>query len=171
MAAISREDLDLTALHKYKICRRHFHSGKPAYLYHTTYPDWLPTLHLGHKEHGSAVPANPAPSDAIVERWRRAQERENWKRLEELLPDLVAEEVQTIVSDEIRLVAVEQIDTALQYFKPADSQCKCSSEIEALQKEFARSKEHDTSLAKELKRLTFNEECLVDGDFVKVHTG
>jgi len=30
LAAISREDLDLTALHKYKVCERHFNSGKPA---------------------------------------------------------------------------------------------------------------------------------------------
>jgi len=28
LAAISREDLDLTVLHKYKVCERHFHSGK-----------------------------------------------------------------------------------------------------------------------------------------------
>ena len=27
LAATSREDLDLTALHKYKVCERHFHSG------------------------------------------------------------------------------------------------------------------------------------------------
>ena len=27
----------------------HFHSRKPAYLYNTTEPDWLPTLNLGHK--------------------------------------------------------------------------------------------------------------------------
>ena len=170
LAAISREDLDLTALHKYKVCERHFHSGKPTYLYHTTDPDWLPTLHLGHKEHGSAATVNPATSDASVERWRRAQEREKWKRIEELLPDLVAEEVQAIVAEEVRLVAVEQIETARQYFRPADS-CECSSEIEALQRELAKSKEHATSLATELKRLTFNEECLVDDDFAKIHTG
>ena len=42
---------------------------------------------------------------ASVDRWRRAQEREKWKRIEELLPTLVAEEVQVIVAEEIRLVA------------------------------------------------------------------
>ena len=45
----------MTALHKYKVCEKHFHSGKLVYLYNTTDPDWLPTLHLGHKEHGSVV--------------------------------------------------------------------------------------------------------------------
>ena len=44
LAAISREDIDMTALHKYKVCEMHFHSRKPAYLYNTTDPDWLPTL-------------------------------------------------------------------------------------------------------------------------------
>ena len=117
MAAISREDLDMTALHKYKVCERHFHSGKPAYLYNTTDPDWLPTLHLGHKEHGSAVTRSLDPP---VDRWKRAQEREKWKRIEELLPALVTEEIQSIVAEEIRLGAVEQIETARQYFKPAD---------------------------------------------------
>ena len=71
LAAISREDLDMTALHKYKVCENHFHSGKPAYLYSTTNPDWLPTLHLGHKEHRSAVTRSLDPS---VDRWKRAQE-------------------------------------------------------------------------------------------------
>ena len=33
LAAISREDIDMTALHKYKVCEMHFHSRKPAYLY------------------------------------------------------------------------------------------------------------------------------------------
>ena len=32
LAAISREDIDMTALHKYKVCEMHFHSRKPAYL-------------------------------------------------------------------------------------------------------------------------------------------
>ena len=39
LVAISREDLDMTALHKYKVCEMHFHSGKPAYLYNTTDPN------------------------------------------------------------------------------------------------------------------------------------
>ena len=137
LAAISREDLDINALHKYKVCEIHFHSRKPAYLYNTTDPDWLPTLNLGHKEHGSAVTARL--DDPSVDRWKRAQEREKWKRIEELLPALVTEEIQSIVAEEIRLVAVEQIETARQYFRPADHH-ECSSKIEALQVELAKCK-------------------------------
>ena len=136
LAAISREDLDMTALHKYKVCEKHFHSGKPAYLYNTTDPDWLPTLRLGHKEHGSVVTRSLDPS---VDRWKRAQEREKWKRIEELLPALVTEEIQSIVGEEIRLVAVEQIETAMQYFKPANHY-ECSTKIEATQMELAKCK-------------------------------
>ena len=43
--------------------------------------------------------------------------------------------------------------------------------IEALQKELAKSKEHAASPATELRQLTFNEECFVDDDFAKIHTG
>jgi len=167
LAAISREDLDMTSLHKYKVCEKHFYSGKPAYLYNTTDPDWLPTLHLGHKEHGSVTARSLDPS---VDRWKRAQEREKWKKIEESLPALVAEEIQSIVMEEIRSVAVEQIETAKQYFKPADHS-ECSSKIEALRMELAQCKVHTVALTSKINQLTFTEECLVDDDFVKIHTG
>jgi len=64
----------------------------------------------------------------------------------------------------------EQIEIA-KYFNPAISSCECSRKIEALQKELAKSKEHAASLALELRPLTFNEECFVDDDFAKIHTG
>ena len=168
LAAISREDIDMTALHKYKVCEMHFHSRKPAYLYNTTDPDWLPTLNLGHKEHGSAVTTRlEAPS---VDRYKRAQDREKWKRIEELLPALVTEEIQSIIAEEIRLVAAEQIETARQYIRPADHR-ECLSKIEALQTELAKCKVDNAALVAEINKLTFTEECLVDDDFVKVHTG
>jgi len=103
------------------------------YLYNTTDPDWLPTLHLGHKKHGSVTTRSLNPS---VDKWKRAQEREKWKKIEEMLPALVAEEIQSIVMEEIRSVAAKQIEIAKQYFKPADHS-ECSSKIEALQMELA----------------------------------
>ena len=33
LSAISRKDIDVNELHKYRICSRHFISGKPAALY------------------------------------------------------------------------------------------------------------------------------------------
>ena len=97
----------------------HFHhSCKPAYLYNTTDPDWLLTLNLGDKEHGSTITTRlEGPS---VDRYKSAQEREKLKRIEELLPALVTEEIQFIIAEEIRLVAAEQMETARQYIRPAD---------------------------------------------------
>ena len=66
-------------LHKYKVCEKHFHSGKPAYLHSTTDPNWLPTLLLARKEHRSTSitkSLDPSVADAQVDRWKRAQENE-----------------------------------------------------------------------------------------------
>ena len=52
LAAISRDDINPATLdeHDYRVCERHFVSGKPANLYDVNHPDWLPTLHLGHNK-------------------------------------------------------------------------------------------------------------------------
>jgi len=72
LAAIHRDDLDIHALHKYRICSKHFVSGKPTSdNYDTTNPSWLPTLHLGHKGSKSEVVTRTA-----VERYERVRERD-----------------------------------------------------------------------------------------------
>ena len=45
LAAISRDDIDPNSLegHDYRICSRHFLSGKLASLYEVTNLDWLPS--------------------------------------------------------------------------------------------------------------------------------
>ena len=50
LSAISRADLSDKQACSSRICSRHFISGKPAYLFDDTHPDWLPTLHLGHNK-------------------------------------------------------------------------------------------------------------------------
>jgi len=72
LAAISREDIDVNELHKYRIYSLHFVSGWPADLYDTTNLNWLPTMSLGHEKSSSGQ----TNSDIRVERWERAQERE-----------------------------------------------------------------------------------------------
>ena len=45
LAAIARDGIkDTDVLRNDRICSRHFISGKPAYLYDETNPDWLPTV-------------------------------------------------------------------------------------------------------------------------------
>lgn len=46
IAAISKEDLNVNTLEKYRICSRHFVLGKPASLYDCTNPDWFATANL-----------------------------------------------------------------------------------------------------------------------------
>jgi len=50
LAALSRDDMDVSRLDKYRICLRHFISGHPCDLYDVTSPGWLPTLNLGHSK-------------------------------------------------------------------------------------------------------------------------
>ena len=45
-----RQDINKDNASKYRVCSRHFLSGKPAALYDEFNPDWLPTLHLGHRK-------------------------------------------------------------------------------------------------------------------------
>ena len=64
LAAISRDCFQgSSVLENDRICSRHFISGKPAYLFDETNPDWLPTLHLGHTKKRS--------SREISKRWAR----------------------------------------------------------------------------------------------------
>ena len=104
MAAITRKDLNKTTLYKYKVCSKCFISGKPIYLYNKTNPDWLPTLNLDR--HRNVITKILSSSDA-VHRWKRNQEREKWKRIKEVLPILVTEDVNTIITEEVILIALK----------------------------------------------------------------
>ena len=191
LAAISRQNIDEHALYKYRICSRHFVSEKPASLYDSTNPSWLPTLELGHVKHGSST-VSSTESQFAVERWRRAQERERCREVEELLPAVVNKELDIIIQEEleviaaeeiemakefellikaeVELIAAEQIEIARQYYKP--SSCNCSSEIETLQKELSESKDQIVILQEQItKYLPFNEESLENDDTTKFYTG
>ena len=71
-----------------------------------------PLLNLGHEKRGSGTTA----SSNAVERWKRAQEREKWRKIDELLPTLVTNEIDSVVIEEVECIATEQIDTAMQVF-------------------------------------------------------
>lgn len=66
LSAISREDLSDKIIANNRICSTHFISGKPAYLFDVTNPDWLPTLNLGHLKRKA-----PEPDGEL--RWERAK--------------------------------------------------------------------------------------------------
>ena len=73
LAAISRDGLKKTILENDRICSRHFVSGKPAYLYDESNPDWLPSLHLGHSKKSESKKES-------TERWERRVARSEARR-------------------------------------------------------------------------------------------
>ena len=179
LAAISREDIDVNELHKYRICSLHFVSKWPADLYDTTNPNWLPSMNLGHDKSSSGQ----TNSNVVVERWERAQEREQRRAyIQEvygLLPDVVASETDLIIKEEITVIVTEQIEIAWQYFKPKSvteeiAVCSCSSKVEALERELVESKSNTRILAEKLEKLPpvpFCEESLVSDEMVRFYTG
>ena len=176
LAAISREDIDVNELHKYRICSLHFVSNWPADLYDTTNPNWLPTMNLGHDKSSSCQ----TNSNVIVERWERAQEREQRRayiqEVYELLPDVVASETDLIIKEEVKVIVTEQIEIAWQYFKPKSvteeiAVCSCSSKVEALERELIVSKSNTRVLAEKLPPVAFSEESLVNDEMVRFYTG
>ena len=139
LAAMSRKDIDVHALHKYRICEKYFMSGKPASLYDQTNPDWLPTLNLGYER----MTSSESCSRTAVVRWERASERDQRRavqqEIEELLPTVTANEMDRIVAEEVMLIAAEQIETAKQYLKPREATfCEWSGEVKNLE-ELAKS--------------------------------
>ena len=78
MAAISREDLDVKALGKYRVCSCHFLSGKPAALKDDTDIDWLPTINLGHSKRATRDSAEQAVMRVM--RHERARRRRDMQR-------------------------------------------------------------------------------------------
>ncbi|KAF1386291.1 hypothetical protein PFLUV_G00093080 [Perca fluviatilis] len=51
VAAVGRPDITFTRIPtSMRVCSRHFHSGKPAYEMLESDPDWVPSLHLDHRE-------------------------------------------------------------------------------------------------------------------------
>ena len=71
LAAISRRDVEAESLDSWRVCSRHFASGKPADLYDITNPEWLLTLNLGHDKECCIEQLQ-----LCMKRYKRAEERE-----------------------------------------------------------------------------------------------
>ena len=86
--------------------------GKPAKLYETNSPNWLPTLHLGHTKQSAQTPVT-------VERYERFTERHRRKELlEGLMKEalvVVTQLVDEVVSDESKLLATEELKIGKEY--------------------------------------------------------
>ena len=85
--AIKRRDMDTSADH-YRVCSDHFVSGKPAKLYESLDPDWVPTMNLGYpkKSYNSS-------------RYKRTSNRVINKSLETAVDSISEKEPTTVHSD------------------------------------------------------------------------
>jgi len=138
--------------HNHRVCSRHFVSGKPASLYSTNDPDWLPTLNMGHLKRSSTVPGS-----VHVERYGRLVQREKRKNaFEEMVKVVLAIVLQLIddmVTKETSLIASQEIEIGKQYVKVGVKEpvkCDCASKVESLQSELAYYKDKADCLTKQL---------------------
>ena len=114
LAAISREDIDKKSLSKYRICSKHFVSGRPAKRTDETTIDWLPTLHMGHEKRKQTA----ADTSSRLERYDRARRRSNarlqqeeaamfYQQMEVVCVEMIAETASDIVEE----IAKEMIES------------------------------------------------------------
>ncbi len=85
LKAISRVGLTEKILKNDRICSLHFSSGKPADLMDDSNPDWLPSLHLGHKKSVRAAANNSAEKERIARRAARDTRRKEQEVAQSLL--------------------------------------------------------------------------------------
>ena len=168
VAAISREDLDLNDLDKYRVCSNHFVSGKPANLTDRTSCDWLPTTLLGHTK---TLPPTKAHSERYERAQRRNEEQTVKERIYQNTAEVVSEEVvHLIVKEEVTKVVkqtmeevqvvenstvkvmeryiLEFIESSLaefakeameaEYIKFAEAKCNYTATISSLQNDLAK---------------------------------
>lgn len=179
LAAISRQDIDVHSLEKYRICSRHFVCGEPAALHDVDNPAWLPTLHLGHLK-------KSVDQSAALDRWERTKRREDIRNVRALLlqvmntiaDEVVLETTELVIKEEIHAIANEQIKL-IKDFLPFTEQW--TDEIAGMKKELENRKNTIEQLSLELSKkvepipshdkLMFCEESLQSDDHVRFYTG
>ena len=135
--------MEAESLDNWRVCSRHFVSGKPADLYDITNPEWLPTLNLGHDKECCIEQLQLS-----TKRYKRAEEREMKRKcLQEMLqevPFIVVQLIEMVTEEEIKTIATEQIDIGRQYievnFTTEKPVCNRARKYEALQEELSRAR-------------------------------
>ena len=122
LAAIAREDLTVELLERdtmtdYRVCSRHFLSGKPAKLYNVTSPDWLPSVNLGHSKKqqlSQQLADNNARHKCSKRRAAKQRAREEDDKIfKEQMESVCSLEIGGIVSGLVQEIAQETIDVEL----------------------------------------------------------
>ena len=111
-------------------------------LYDTTHPDWLPTMHMGHKK-GKSVDTG---------KYDRVQRRHAMQEMLNEIPTIVEREIEAFLVEEVEsilfniIIIKKQVDKARQYFKPSTT----STEVETLRKELSEALQTVKQLKDEL---------------------
>ncbi|XP_065911810.1 uncharacterized protein [Dysidea avara] len=118
VAAISREDLDVKALGKYRVCSCHFLSGKPAALKDDTDIDWLPTINLGHSKRATRDSAEQAVMRVM--RHERARRRRDMQRAKQQQDIELSHQLDIFVANEIDDAIKEEVESIIDEFTVAE---------------------------------------------------
>lgn len=177
LAAISRQDIDVNSLEKYRICSRHFISNEPADLYDVDNPAWLPTLHLGHSKRNE-------DQSAALDRWERAKRREDTRDMQAMFlqaiinvaDEVVLEITELVIKEEVHAIANEQIELIKQFLPFTE---KWTDEITGLKEELENRKDTIQQLSLELSKKAlpsyevsmFSEESFQSDYHVRFYTG
>ena len=101
LAAISRENIDINDLEKYRICSRHFVENPCVDLWDEHNIDWLPTLNLGHSKRKQL-------SDSSLARYERAKRRRDDQRHAEEMDILFQQQMESVLLNEVEDVIKEE---------------------------------------------------------------
>ena len=101
LAAISRENIDINDLEKYRICSRHFVENPCVDLWDEHNIDWLPTLNLGHSKRKQL-------SDSSLARYERAKRRRDDQRHTEEMDILFQQQMESVLLNEVEDVIKEE---------------------------------------------------------------
>ena len=118
MAAISREDLDIKALGKYRVYSCHFLSGKPAALKDDTDIDWLPTINLGHSKRTTRDSAEQAVM--CVMRHERARRRRDMQRAKQQQDIELSHQPDIFVTNKIDDTIKKEVESIINEFTVAE---------------------------------------------------
>ena len=102
LAAISRENIDVNELEKYRICSRHFVENPRVDLWDEHNIDWLPTLNLGHSKRKQLL-------DSSLARCEKAKRRHDDQRHTEEIEMLFQQQIESVILNEIEDVIKEEI--------------------------------------------------------------
>ena len=148
LAAIRRKDLKAESYPYIRVCSDHFTSGKPAKLYDTTNPDWVPTLNCEGKTGDSLIRHDRAVGRATKRRKFNEEQAIAKEERDNQQESIREEEKRTQVQKDQEKDEVEKLLCELQ---------KSRSELDDVKKELARTHE-------KLRAHTLDEESFRDND-------